>query len=68
MAMRRRSPAKYSDPIEQSIELALEPGYFIKYDASWDFVSNLETVEEVIAKLIGTAPSRARSSRSRTCV
>lgn len=47
------------DPLEQEIEDALRPGYFIKYGAAWSFVEGLDRVEEKIAKLVDSAPVRA---------
>ena len=50
---------KKTDPLEQEIETALQPGYFIKYGAGWSFVEGLERVEEEVAKLVRSAPARA---------
>jgi tetratricopeptide (TPR) repeat protein len=54
----RRRPAK-ADPLEQEIEAALQPGFFIKYRAGSAFVEDLDCVEEKIAKLVRSAPARA---------
>jgi hypothetical protein len=51
--------ATTTDPLEQKIEAALQPGSYIKYDAGWAFVQGLDRVEEKIAKLLHTAPMRA---------
>jgi tetratricopeptide (TPR) repeat protein len=48
-----------TDPLEQGIEAALEPGRFIKYAAGQPFVEGLERVERRIAKLVRGAPARA---------
>ena len=45
---RKRRPK--GDPIEQEIELALNPGAFIPYGASFSFVSELDEVAAKIAK------------------
>ena len=47
------------DPIEHEIELALNPGAFIPYGASFSFVSELDEVAAKIAKLISSDPARA---------
>ena len=47
------------DPIEHEIELALNPGAFIPYGASFSFVSELDEVAAKISKLISSAPARA---------
>jgi len=54
---RKRRPQ--GDPIEHEIELALNPGAFIPYGASFSFVSDLDEVAAKIAKLISSAPARA---------
>jgi hypothetical protein len=51
--------ATTTDPLEQKIEAALEPGSYIKDDAGRAFVQGLDWVEEKIAKLLRTAPARA---------
>ncbi len=33
-----------ADPLEQEIEAALQPGYFIKYGAGWSFVEGPQTI------------------------
>ncbi len=48
-----------SDPIEQEIELALNPGAFIPDRACFSFVSDLDEVAAKIAKLIASDPARA---------
>jgi uncharacterized protein DUF6880 len=50
---------KKTRPLEQEIETALQPGYFIKYGSGWEFVEGLERVEEEVAKLVRSAPARA---------
>lgn len=47
------------DPLEQKIELVLDPGAFISYDASFSFVSDLDEVATGIARLLGSDPTRA---------
>ena len=47
------------DPIEQEIELTLNPGAFIPDRACYSFVSDLDEVAAKIAKLTASAPSRA---------
>ena len=54
---RKRRPQ--GDPIEHEIELALNPGAFIPYGASFSFVSELDGVAAKIAKLISSDPARA---------
>jgi len=56
--MNRRTRGR-SDPIEQEIELALNPGAFVPDRACFSFVSDLDEVAEKIAKLIASDPSRA---------
>jgi len=56
--MNRRRQAK-ADPMEQEIELALNPGAFIPYNACFSFVSDLDEVAAKIAKFIASNPSRA---------
>ncbi len=41
------------------MEAALDPGSFIAYRRSWDFVETLEEVKEQIEGLVKTRPSRA---------
>ncbi len=45
--------------IEQEIELALNPGAFVPYDACFSFVSDLDKVAANIAKLVSSDPARA---------
>jgi hypothetical protein len=47
------------DPIEQEIEVALNPGAFIPDRACFPFVSDLDEVAAKIAKLIASDPARA---------
>ena len=54
---RKRRPK--SDSIENEIELALNPGAFIPYDACFSFVSDLDEVAAKIAKLVSSDPARA---------
>jgi hypothetical protein len=56
--MTRKARGKI-DPIEQEIELALNPGAFIPDRACFSFVSNLDEVAAKIAKLIASEPARA---------
>lgn len=56
--MTRKARGKV-DPIEQEIELALNPGAFIPDRASFSFVSDLDEVAAKIAKLIAGDPARA---------
>ena len=56
MKSKRRAKA---DPLEQQIELSLDPGEFIHYSECFSFVSDLEEVVETIDKLIATDPARA---------
>jgi hypothetical protein len=56
MSCRRRSRL---DPVEREIELALNPGAFVPYGASFSFVSELGEVAARIAKLISNHPARA---------
>ena len=56
--MIRKRPTKV-DPIEQEIELALNPGAFIPDGACFAFVSDLDEVAAKMAKLTTTDPSRA---------
>ena len=56
--MIRKRPTKV-DPIEQEIELALNPGAFISDGACFSFVSDLDEVAAKMAKLTTTDPSRA---------
>ena len=53
-----RRPTK-TEPLEQEIEAALQPGYFIQYRAGWPFVEGLERIENKIAKLVPSVPARA---------
>ena len=54
---RKRRPQ--GDPIEYEIELALNPGVFIPYGASFSFVSEFEEIAAKIAKLVSSDPARA---------
>lgn len=54
---RKRRPQ--GDPIEQEIELALKPGSFIPYGASFSFESELNEVAAKIARLVSSDPMRA---------
>ncbi len=54
---RKRRPK--SDPIENEIELALNPSAFVPYDACFSFVSDLDKVAANIAKLVSSDPARA---------
>jgi hypothetical protein len=54
---RKRRP--HGDPIEQEVELALDPGAFIPDDACFSLVSDLDEVATKIAKLVGSDPARA---------
>ena len=54
---RKRRPQ--GDPIEQEIELVLNPGAFIPYGACFSFVSDLDGVATKIAKLVSSDPARA---------
>jgi len=56
--MTRKARGKV-DPIEQEIELALNPGAFIPDRACFSFVSDLDEVAAKIAKLIARDPARA---------
>jgi len=48
------------DPLEQAIEIAFQPGRFIPYRATFEFISDLEEVAERIDKLVtGGDPDRA---------
>ena len=47
------------DPIEDEIELALNPGAFISYSACFSFVSDLDDVAAKIIKLVSSDPARA---------
>src|ERR1022692_1673226 len=55
----RRKPRHGADPFERQMELALNPGVFIPDQACCSFVSELEEVAAIIAKLTRTAPARA---------
>jgi hypothetical protein len=54
-----KQPRTKADPIEQEIELALNPGAFIPDRACYSFVSDLDEVAAKIAKLTASDPSRA---------
>ncbi len=55
--MRRR--ARRGDALEAAIESAIEPGRFVTYGASWEFVSGLEVVAARVGKLVASDPKRA---------
>ena len=55
--MTRRRPAR-QDPLEVAIEVALQPGRFIAYRASLDFVSSLEEVAGQLKPLVRTDTRR----------
>jgi hypothetical protein len=57
--MMTRKRATKVDPIEQEIELVLNPGAFIPDGACFSFVSDLDEVAAKMAKLTTTDPSRA---------
>ena len=57
--MKPKRRATKTDPLEQEIEAALQPGSFIKYGAGWPFVEGLDRVEGKIARLVRSAPARA---------
>jgi len=48
-----------ADPIERQIELALQPGAFIRDGKCFSFVSGLEEVAAITDQLIATDPARA---------
>jgi hypothetical protein len=56
--MTRKRRAKI-DPIEQEIEVVLNPGAFIPDRDCFSFVSDLDEVAAKIAKLTASYPSRA---------
>ncbi|MBI4589595.1 MAG: hypothetical protein HY725_12215, partial [Candidatus Rokubacteria bacterium] len=58
--MRTRRPRR-RDPLEVTVEVALQPGRFIGYRAGWDFVSSLEGVAGQLETLVRTDPERAVS-------
>jgi hypothetical protein len=47
------------DPLEATIEVALQPGRFIAYGAGRDFVASLEGVAGQLEKLVRADPERA---------
>src|SRR5947209_1069935 len=51
--------ARRRDPMDRTIEAALQPGRFVPWSACSSFVSGLSLVEEEIGKLIASEPSRA---------
>jgi len=59
--MNPRSPRKRKqiDPIDKAIEVALSPGSFISYNASWSFVDDVQGVANDIGKIIKKEPQRA---------
>ncbi len=50
---------KRRDPMDSTIESALEPGNFIGWNEGFAFVSDLSRVEREIAKLVASEPARA---------
>jgi hypothetical protein len=54
-----RKPSTKADPIEQEIELALNPGVFIPDRACFSFTSDLDEVAAKIAKLTTSDSARA---------
>ncbi len=54
-----RGRPRRRDPLEISIEVALQPGRFVAYRAGWDFVSSLQEVAGQLEKLVRTDPERA---------
>lgn len=60
MTMTRKSRALTSQ-MERLIEAALMPGRYVTYDATFDFVGEVEAVERQIAKLVPIAPDCAVS-------
>jgi hypothetical protein len=50
---------KQIDPLEQAIELVLDPGSFISYNAAWSFVHEVEEVASKIDKIVEKEPERA---------
>jgi hypothetical protein len=49
MAKRRKA-----DPLIQAVERALDPGRFVSYRASWEFVRQLEEVKSALDGLVET--------------
>src|SRR5258708_30164473 len=47
------------DPMERTIEAALQPGHFIGWNESYDFTSGLRQAEGEIARLAASDPARA---------
>jgi hypothetical protein len=45
--------------MERLIETSLAPGRFVSYNATFSFISELETVDHELPKLIPTAPAQA---------
>lgn len=56
--MTNRKPNR-SDSLERAIELSLQLGRFISYNASYEFVSDLEEVASKIEKIVRTDGARA---------
>lgn len=54
-----RRPRARIDPLERGIETALAPGRYVSYNATFDFVQELEQVEQQLQRLIPTEPTRA---------
>jgi len=52
-------PRRGRDPIERQMELALNPGAFIRDGACFSFVSGLDKVAAEVGKLTSTDPARA---------
>lgn len=50
---------KKPDPLERTIEVALEPGRFIGWRDRFSFVEDLDNLAERLAVLIGSEPARA---------
>ncbi len=60
MSRRKTDPSVVEvDPLESAIENALVPDEFIRYNSSWSFVADLETVLEQIDTIAVQAPLRA---------
>src|SRR2546429_400618 len=47
------------DPMERTIEAALQPGHYIGWDAGYAFVSGLRQAEGEVARLAASEPARA---------
>ncbi len=55
----RKPTLAWTRGLERGIELALAPGHFVSYRGGSSFVSELESVQEQLAKLTSTNPSQA---------